>query len=736
MRIASQPVNLNIDGIAVCLRRVAGGTMRLEANDDLGLARGMGFAHAYDRQTQLMLARLAGQGRLCECLRADEASLGIDRFMRQMGFARQAAAESERLSEPARRLVESYCRGVNHCLRTQGRPWEFRLLGYTPEPWTPADTLLVVGLMTYVGLAQSQQDLEKLLVQAVQGGASLPKLQALFRPHLDGLDDATVQLLRQVRIAQPLVPALASVVPVLTASNNWAVAASSSAGGGALQANDPHLECNRLPPVWYEFVAVTPDDYRIGVNTPGVPGLVMGRTKNISLGFTYGFMDLVDYFIEDCRDGRCRRADGWVPLAVREETILRRRAPPMRLRMWESDCGILETDAADETLPDGLHLCRAYAGHGRGMAQTLDALARITAARNVEEAQHTVRDVAISCNWLIADRQGNIGYQQSGLLPVRAHSGLYPLPAWEEPHRWRGFHPPERLATIGPTAAGVLVTANDDRNQPDKPLSVNASMGPYRRRRIEELLAARQRLTLDDLRRIQLDLTSTQARRFMQVLRPLMPETPAGRLLAEWDWRYDLASRGATLFEDFYVRLLREVFGNGLFGAERWQAMENSTGLVADYFHRFDDELLDGDERLWFGAEGRAATLRRILAEVVGTSSQPDADSIPRWGARRRLSLPNVLLGGKLPGWLARRLRLDYRPIELAGGRATIVQGAIFRSHGRTTTFAPSYRYLTDMAEDAVETALAGGASDRSLDLHYADGVGPWLRGEYKRLEA
>ena len=122
-----------------------------------------------------------------------------------------------------------------------------------------------------------------------------------------------------------------NLLPTVSASNNWAVTGSRTAGRGPVICFDPHMEVNRLPAIWYEAVMHTDEDYRIGITMPGVPGLVMGRTSSLAFGFTYGFMDMVDYFIEECRDGRCRRGDGWSDIKARAETIRRRGKEPIRI---------------------------------------------------------------------------------------------------------------------------------------------------------------------------------------------------------------------------------------------------------------------------------------------------------------------------------------------------------------------------------------------------------------------
>jgi penicillin amidase len=605
------------------------------------------------------------------------------------------------------------------------------MVRYDPEWWTIADTILTVKLMSYVGLAQSQQDIEKFLIQAIRAGVPTERLAALTPPHLDGLDNATTELIAKLRYVQPLVPEalrFLGAAPTLMASNNWAVAGSRSESGNPLQCNDPHLECNRLPAIWYEAVMHTDDDYRIGATMPGVPGLVMGRTRSLSFGFTYGFMDMVDYFIEQCHDNGYRRGESFVPLKIRNETIARKGASPIEITIRETDAGVLESDSGEPALEDGFYLSRAWSAHRVGGAASLDALARLPSVTTVSEAQQVVRNVAISCNWLLADREGNIGYQQSGLLPKRKHSGLHPVPAWDEQWRWRGAVQPDQLHSLLNPPEGFIATANNDLNPTNGLLVINLPMGSYRVDRIRALLAERETCTLKDMQGIQNDLFSLQAERFMIVLEPLLPETFAGRLLAGWDCRYDCESRGATLFETVYHALLREVFGKGLLGLEVWDATISSTAIVADYYHLFDDVLL-GDDPSWFGEEGRSDLYKRVLEEVLNEVS---LEAISPWGRRQQIMMKNVFFDGRLPRWVG----FDHGPIELPGNRATIVQGGIFTSHNRQTTFTPSWRFITDLGEDSALTALAGGPSGRRFSRWYKTDINRWLSGDYKMLEA
>src|SRR5690606_5123202 len=131
---------------------------------------------------------------------------------------------------------------------------------------------------------------------------------------------------------------------------------------------------------------------------------------------------------------------------------------------------------------------------------------------------------------------------------------------WEPQHDWLGFHDLVDLPRAIDPPAGYFVTANNDLNEHGKVHPITASMGAYRAERIAQLLAEKPQLDASDMQRIQLDLYSLQAERFMAILRPLLSPTPQGKLLARWNLRYDAGSRGAYLFECFYRELLVEVF--------------------------------------------------------------------------------------------------------------------------------------------------------------------------------
>jgi len=92
--------------------------------------------------------------------------------------------------------------------------------------------------------------------------------------------------------------------------------------------------------------------------------------------------------------------------------------------------------------------------------------------------------------------------------------------------------------------------------------------------------------------------------------------------------------------------------------------------------------------------------------------------------------MAHLLFGKKLP----KILGFDRGPFVGIGSRATIHQGQIYRSGNRDTTFMPSFRTVTDMAEDLYFSVLAGGPSDRRFSKWYCSDLETWVSGKYKTI--
>ncbi len=679
------------------------GTPHIEAETTNDMYWGQGFAHARDRGVQMLMMRVLGQGRLCELLNDSEESLGIDKFFRQMNWHNNLEREFEKLEAKYQGYLQSYADGVNAAF-AEKTPWEYKLLGYKPDKWTPTDSIMISRMVGYLTLAQSQAEMERLFVEMVQADISLEKLEELFPGNLGELD---IDLLKKVELGKRIVNP-ASLwdmgAPRMMASNNWVIGGARTKSGQPILANDPHLEVNRLPNVWSEIVLSSGDRYLMGGTMPGAPGVLTGRTPDLAWGVTYAFVDAVDSWVENCKDGKYLKEDEWLDFNVRTETIKRKKADDVKVDFYENEHGVMDGNPHRP----GLYLATRWTGADSG-AVTFRALFDIAEAVTVKEGMDIMGQVETGWDFVFADNAGEIGFQMTGKVPKRRAgiSGFVPLPGWDAKNDWDSYIQVDEMPRSLNPKSNFFATANNDLNEFGKIPPINMPMGSYRAERINALLAKKDDFTVEDVFAMHADLYSLQAERFMAILKPILSTTEFTEntekkieILRDWDLCYDAESQGAFLFEAFYKELYREVFGRNGFGEAALDFLYDESGTFIDFYQNFDRVLLS-ENSSWFGGLSREEIYAKVAEKSLAITPQT-------WGSRQQFTLSHMLFGGTFPRFLG----FDRGPITGVGGRATIHQGQIYQSAGRVTTFMPSLRMVTEMNADTLHSNLVGGPSD------------------------
>ncbi|MFH1436136.1 MAG: penicillin acylase family protein [Pseudomonadota bacterium] len=699
------------------------GTPRLKGDKYEDVVRELGAAHATDRAAQMAMMRIIGQGRTTLCLADEEPLLKIDRFFRWLGLQRGAAEEIKMLGERERKIIEAYCEGVNSTMATRRKPMPFRVWKYRWEPWKPEDMVLLVRMMAWVGLVSGQVNAEKAIIELVRAGTSGEKLAALLDPHLEGCD---FDLMKQITMVGRLIPeaiAAGKKAGGLSASNNWAVSGSKTESGSPILANDPHLEVNRLPPVWYEVIAQMGDDYLMGVTVPGLPAVVIGRNSSLAWGITYTEADTTDFFVEECRDGKYKRDGEWKDFEVIKETITRRGGGTEEVTVYKNEHGLLEGDPHKE----GKYLCLAWAGFHKSFADIMGAMLDINFGKSVEDGLKAVQGFHYpSLNWVFADRDGNIGYRMAGLFPKRREgwSGLYPVDGTDSANDWQGWVSQDDLPEVVNPAEGFFSTANQDLSALGGTRVQNLPMTDYRGDRIKQILGKKDKLGCEDMQAIQLDIYSLKAQRFVPLFLDVMPEGEQAALLKDWNFEYDPQSRAASLFEALYEKALFAVFcrGSGSIPEQMLEHLREETSAFLN-LEVYADKVLLSEDSIWFDGGKRDDILKEAFSGL-------EAGPPPAWGELNRMTMVNIFYGGKLPKFLG----VDKGPFAVPGGSSTVRQGSVYRDADRDTTFCPSYRFVTDLGTDEARTILPGGPSEKSISKYYKSDLASWLTGKYKKI--
>jgi penicillin amidase len=694
---------------------------------------GLGFLHAVDRPTQMLFGHAVASGRSTELIADKPELLEADRFFRRAGLFLTCEAGVQQLDDVTFSNVTAYCEGVNDGMKQYGRSLPMWATGFQMHPWNQQAVLLIGNLLNFGGLAVGQQQNERILLELIQTGVDRDKLRELFEPLLDNAD---FELLEKIKISNRLSDEaleLLTDLPRLAGSNAWAVAPARSASGGALLASDPHLEVNRLPALWYEAVLEWDDDWLMGATLPGCPFFAVARNSRLAWGVTYLKGDTSDYFIEDCRIGpegrwQYRRGENWIDFQVREEKILRKGAEPERLHVYYNGQGTLDGDP--NQVGEGYQLLTAWTGDSGGGERSMQTWLELVSCTSTMAAMDLVRECPQpTLCWIFADHEGHIGRQANGQFPIRGngHSGMLPIPAWDESNHWQGWMSTDLLPRVYDPPEGYVSSANESILGDDGSALVTLPVPSYRKRRIDERLAELDHATLADMQALQYDVISLQARDLLEVFLPELPEGALKDRLSSWNCSYDPASAEATLFSKLYRNVLLEIFGedagHGGLGWRRMLYLCSRVGFAMPIVISLD-RLLTKKDSLWWAGRDKGQLIRKAAASLAGEPDQP-------WSRTNAFSFTNRFFEGQLVG---RTLGLHTSELPMPGCHATPFQGHLLRSATRETTFAPSYHFVADASQPEAWTNLPGGPSESWFSRWYKNDIPRWCAGTYKKL--
>ena len=722
----------------------------------------LGYVHAQDRLFQLELSRHVSQGRLAELV--GEPGLNLDLLFRTIDLHGPTRRMLERAREPVRSAARAYARGINSAVTDLdgSLPLEFTLLGHEFEPAQPDDFLGLIGLMTwglnlswemdrhYEQLAALLGEERALELFPFRHGGSPPVHPRVGVTSPDSpateTTKATVRLdgLVESRPRASSSPDPAWILPWLDGtggSNSWVVSPRRSATGHAILANDPHLGFT-LPPIWYQAHLHAPGFDVAGVTLPGLPLVVIGRNRTIAWGLTNVMHDAADFFVERLdqnRPGQVMHRGEWVEMEKRVETIQVKGGDARSLEVLSTPHGPL----VNHLLPDiQKPVSYRWTLHAADHANELEGLWLLNRARNWEEFRRAMSWFgAAAQNVVYADREGHIGMQTVGAFPRLAgrQDGLRFRTGWDGSEEWNGFHPFEDNPVSFDPPQGWLASANNPTVEAPGPFYISAYWEPVDRiSRIREFLASREKLSVEDMQRLQGDTLLVAAREIVPLLLEAFgPSPPAGDPTAEaletlrgWNYTMDAGHAAPILFVTFHRQLFEEIFEDEL-GEELIRAYRSRgnlpDGMVRTVLKRGAEHWLDRVETP--GVEGLPEILRAAFRKAMNRVSArwgPDPKNWI-WGDVHTLTLPHPVGATARPlGWY-----FNLGPFPVPGSNAT-VNKMEYRSDDFQVVSGASVRQITDFSgPDQLLSVIPGGQSGIPASPHYDDLPNSWLTGRY-----
>lgn len=730
---------------AVTVHRDENGVPHIYADNAYDLFFAQGYVQAQDRLFQMDFQRRVGLGRLSEVL--GEATLETDQFLRTLGTNRAALMDLEVIDAETLAHLQAYADGVNAFIAANPDklPIEFRILGYTPEPWQPLHSVVWGKMMAWsLGGNWENELMSAQLVEAL-GAEKTAELMALYPedgPFIIPSEVKSFAGLGQFDMDQVwALKRLLKTDDPGVGSNNWVVGGSRTTTGMPLLANDPHLGM-QIPSVWYANGLHGGGFDVVGVVFPGVPGVVIGHNNRIAWGVTNVGPDVQDLFIEKINPDNPNQYEfqgQWVDMQVVEERIaVKDRAEPVIQTVRITRHGPIMNEVSGDIGEDAPPLAMQWTAlQGTPLSQSI---LRYDRAQNWDEFRAALRDFAApSQNFVYADVEGNIGYQAPGWIPMRAAGdGTVPVPGWTGEYEWTGYIPFDELPFVYNPSVGYIATANNQVVPDSYPHLITTDWAaPYRAQRIVELIEATPQLSPEDFSAIQGDVHPMPTDIFVPLLAQVdlsggtsAVQEALAAVLA-WDRRMDADAAEPLIYEMYQKLLIQETLGDeiGAAGGEE---------LAEAYLSGFRNNSTQAVQRLveepanpwWDDVRTEAVeTQPEIVARAFTLAVEQlqarfgDDPARWRWGDPHATNFDHLVFASVSP--------LDgifNRSIPARGSGFTVnAAGADYDDF--TMNSGASFRQIVDLSDlGATQFINTTGQSGDVFSPHYDDMVAPWQK--------
>ena len=740
--------------------------------EDLFFAQG--YVTAQDRLWQMDVMRRFAAGEISEILGADFLKHDREQRILELRVAAQKALEVS--SAQNRAHFEAYARGVNAYVASHRDrlPIEFRVLRYSPRPWAPEDSTLIAAQMVkdlnhypYRDALDREKILAKLgpeLTADLYVNSSWhdrPPTVARLRLEQDtGNEDeerdkrSPVSSSVAQQTATPAFPdlvgaglandgfaraleqdseALDADTRMMVGSNNWVVSGAHTVSGKPLLSNDMHLG-HQMPNLWYEaHLRCSTSGCRnfdaAGVTLPGLPYVIVGHNQRIAWGLTNVGPTVEDVYIETFNpDGQYLTPAGWKSPEHRHEVIHVKGKPDVVLDVALTRHGPIITDLVPGESRQLALRWTLYEG-------THDPFFEVDSAQNWEQFRRAFSAFdAPGQNVVFADVDGNVGYQATGKIPIRASGdGSLPENGSDDIHEWTGYIPFDKLPSTYNPSSGIIATANGRISPDGYPFSISTGWeAPWRTARIYRVLESGKKFSASDMLGLQTDIYSDAERFFTErfvyavdhAKNSSLRTKQAAELMRGWDGRMTADSAAPTIGYRARVELTRLLLEAKLGSAPadprqiaaslNWKTY--GWGMQSVWL----ENVLQRQLKRWlpesYGSYNELLTAA-VEAAVSGPEVPQDLASW-HWGGFHPVEIQHPILG-KIP----LLQRWSGPGVQPQSGSGYTVK-AVSRSHG------PSERLTVDLSDlDQSTLNLVTGEAGNFLSPYYLDQWNGWYEG-------
>lgn len=709
-----------------------------------------GFLHAKFRLWQMEFQTHAAAGRISEVI--GKAGLDNDRFFRRLGMvygAEQAMAATD-MDTAMKLSVNAYAAGVNAYIRSlqpEQIPFEYKLLDYEPESWTPLKTYLFLMYMAYdLSGGDANMDLQMTNAKNYFGWDNFKQLYPNLQDSLDPIiprgtgyskaafspktpSDAPNRYFSRndtsVQKASAYNPVSMPTPDPGNGSNNWAVSGTKTKSKAPILCNDPHLALN-LPSLWFEMQISTPSHNTYGASFPGAPAVVIGFNDSIAWGVTNAGRDVMDLYNVRFKDELKKEYlmnGNWILAEQRQEVIQVRDGANLSEVVAITQYGPVLYDK-DFNKPDARGLTLAVKWTANTANAGIKAFYLLNRAKNYNDYLAAIRNwTCPGQNFVFASKTGDIAIRQQGSFVARwKHQGDFVMPGTDSIYQWQGMIPMEENPAIKNPVRGFVSSANQKVTDSTYPYYLGAAhhFPLYRGIAVNKKLSALENITPDDMMKMQTNNYNV----FAEMARPALMKyldknalTPSEKkflaLLETWNLKGDPEEKGATIFRCIWDSLEVAVWGDELAGSKLNLPNPDSYTLLERMLRGTADFMADD-----ITTKGKTETIQDDVMTAYRKACKAldvmEQNGTLAWAKSKDTYIRHLL---RIPA-------LSRLHLPIGGGEDMI--NATKSNHG------PGWRMVVHLtAETEAYCVYSGGQSGNPGSVYYDTFVNAWAEGTY-----
>ncbi len=704
------------------------------------------YEYARDRLFQLEFTRAVVNGELSQML-GDELYTS-DVFLRTIGIKRSATEVVKNLDPLILKYLNSYIKGLNSYINDHpdNIPLEFILIQSKPKPWTVEDIVGVQGMMSFdLAFRGLKQELDRLKFYQTAGMERMLQILDIQNPnvvsYLQTYNESVEGLSTSFNI--PVYRILKeNGIEFGTGSNNWVVSGKMTRSGKPLIANDPHLSLS-TPGIWWKVhLIATEDNLNVeGFSLPGIPFVIVGHNQDVAWGVTNTALDAVDLFYFKRNETHYLVGNEWREIEMVEEEITLKSGSVQTAEILMTDFGPL-MDMGGTEYAVRWTLNEVY---------DRDNIVKSVFLLNTAETINDIHDalefwVVPGQNFVMADVEGNIGYQFTGGIPIRKSGfGMLPHNASTGDFDWVGIVPYEDQLWL-PNPDKGWFSSNNERIDKRNLFYIHEAYPPgYRARNIAKLLENATDLTVEDMQRFQMN---TYISAYEDYLLPVLQDIIEGDYREFTDTYYmdaldeiqafdgyaDRDSIGATIFLLYQLFFVDETIRDEV-------GKTNADNMNYYALKRIGEMVVNDSSNEWFDNKNTTITetagdvavsaFKRTILYLSGLLGKDVSKW--QWGNIHKVTFEHKF-HKKLPALSTGSIASDGANFALNnGGAPNWNSGAPVSSQN----FGASMRFVAevDSGWDSTFGVVPVGESGNKFSPNYDDQFDAWLEGYYFKWE-